>query len=234
MSVDQDNVSKILSVLSHKIRREILLILRMKDEASFTELKNKLDIDTGKLSFHMRSLQPFVEQTETGKYKLSRAGEAAVRAIRDIESWAESSGVKQQPEVQLPLASFGRRALAFVTDFAIMFALAALLLFSTVFYAGGNLIVIVFNVFFIALGLIWAYSTLFEGFNGQTVGKALFRLKVVQTDGRKLSYDHAAIRNFGKVVLLFDLIFGYSLNDPRFIRYMDRFAGTTVIDLTKH
>jgi uncharacterized RDD family membrane protein YckC len=89
-------------------------------------------------------------------------------------------------------------------------------------------------VLFVALGILWVYSTLLEGFNGQSIGKSLFGLKVVQTDGRKLSYDHAAVRNFGKVLLPFDLFFGWMLNDRRFIRYFDKFAGTTVIDLRKH
>jgi len=191
-----------------------------------------LNIDTGKLSFHMRSLQPFVEQTITGKYKLSRAGENAVRVIRDVESWAEVTNINNKSPSQLPLASFRRRVYAFLFDFAIMAAVASALLLETVLSTAG--IGIVLNLLFIALGLIWIYSTLFEGFNGQTLGKLVFGLKVVQTDGRKLSYDHAAIRNFGKVLLPFDLAFGYMLNDQRFIRYFDKFAGTTVIDLRKH
>jgi uncharacterized RDD family membrane protein YckC len=234
MAADEENVSKVLSVLSHRIRREVLLILRERGESSFTDLMNTLNIDTGKLSFHIRSLQPFVEQTETGKYKLSRAGEAAVRIIRDVESWAEVADVNRKAS-QLPLASFRKRAFAFLVDFAIMFALAMLLLLETVIsLVPGNWFVITLNVLFVALSILWVYSTMLEGFNGQSIGKRLFGLKVVQTDGRKLSYDHAAVRNFGKVLLPFDLVFGYMLNDPRFIRYFDKFAGTTVIDLRKH
>ena len=233
MAVDQENVSKILSVLSHRIRREILLILREKGESSFTDLMNTLKIDTGKLSFHIRSLQPFIEQTETGKYKLSRAGIDAVRAIRDVESWAEVADVNRKAS-QLPLAPFKKRAYAFLVDFAIMFALSVLLLLQTVFsLAAGNWTVIL-TLLFVALGILWVYSTLLEGFSGQSIGKRVFGLKVVQTDGRKLSYDHAAVRNFGKVLLPFDLLFGYWIKDPKFIRYFDKFAGTTVIDLRKH
>jgi hypothetical protein len=55
----------------------------------------------------------------------------------------------------------------------------------------------------------------------------------VQTDNRKISYEHAAVRDFGKVLLPFDLIVGYVINDKKFIRYFDKFAGTTVIDLRK-
>ena len=233
MSVDQENVSKILAVLSHRIRREILLILREKGESSFTDLMNTLKIDTGKLSFHIRSLQPFIEQTKTGKYKLSRAGEDAVRVISDVESWAEVADVNRKAS-QLPLASFKKRAYAFLVDFAIMFALSALLLLQTVFsLAAGNWTVIL-TLLFVALGIMWIYSTLLEGFSGQSIGKRVLGLKVVQTDGRKLSYDHAAVRNFGKVLLPFDLLFGYWIKDPKFTRYFDKFAGTTVIDLRKH
>jgi len=79
MAVNQENVSKVLSVLSHPLRRDILLDLSNNGEQSFTDLLNMLKVDTGKLSFHLRALSPFIEQTSSGKYKLSRAGEAAVR-----------------------------------------------------------------------------------------------------------------------------------------------------------
>lgn len=234
MAVDQENVSKVLSVLSHKIRREILLILCEKGESSFTELMNTLKIDTGKLSFHIRSLSPFIEQTENGKYKLSRAGEDAVRVVKDVESWAEVADVNRKA-TQLPLASFRKRTIAFLIDFSIMFALTMLLFLQTVTsVVTGSAIIVTLNLLFIALGILWIYSTLLEGFKGQSIGKRALGLKVLQTDGRKLSYDHAAVRNFGKVLLPFDLLFGYMIDDPRFIRYFDKFAGTTVIDLRKH
>jgi uncharacterized RDD family membrane protein YckC len=83
---------------------------------------------------------------------------------------------------------------------------------------------------FILLALLWGYSTLLEGFNGQTIGKRVIGLKVVRTDGKKMSYDHAAVRNFGKAFLLpFDLLVG--IKHESFLRYFDKFAGTTVIDL---
>jgi uncharacterized RDD family membrane protein YckC len=82
------------------------------------------------------------------------------------------------------------------------------------------------------LFLFWAYLTLLEGFAGQSLGKRIIGLKVMRLDGKKLLYDHAAVRNFGKAFLLpFDLFFGLRLKDERFVRYFDKFAGTTVIDL---
>ncbi len=92
------------------------------------------------------------------------------------------------------------------------------------------------TVLFITVGLLWLYSTLLEGFNGQSIGKRITGLKVVRTDGKKMSYDHAAIRNFGKVlpILPFDLLLGWRIKNTAFMRYFDKFAGTTVIDLRLH
>src|SRR4030066_1583921 len=128
MAVDQGNVSKVLSVLSHPLRREILLDLSNSNESSFTDLLNLLKVDTGKLSFHLRSLAAFIEQTPTGKYKLSRAGESAVRVIHDVEGWAEVADV-QRKESQLPLASFKNRAFAFLIDFSLMLAITMAITF---------------------------------------------------------------------------------------------------------
>jgi len=233
MAVDQDSVSKVIAVLSHPLRREILLILSNRGEGSFTDLLNVLKVDTGKLSFHLRTLSAFIEQTPTGKYKLSRTGENAVRVIMDVESWAEVADVNRKAK-QLPLASFAKRTLAFITDFLLMLAITILLTFPQILSIASR------NVFsaelstllLITLGLLWVYSTLLEGFNGQSLGKRLTGLKAVRTDGKKLSYDHAAIRNFGKAFLLpFDIMVGLGLKNKEFVRYFDKFAGTTVINL---
>jgi uncharacterized RDD family membrane protein YckC/DNA-binding transcriptional ArsR family regulator len=233
MAVEQDDVSKILSILSHPLRREILLTLSEEGDCSFTDLLNILKVDTGKLSFHLRALSAFIEQTPMAKYRLRRAGENAVRVIKDVESWAEVADVERKA-TQLPLASFRRRAYAFLVDFLIIFAITILILLPQVFsFLSGNF----FNIgdsaiVFGTLGLFWAYSTLLEGFNGQSLGKRVIGLQVVRTDGKKATYDQAAVRNFGKSFLLpFDLIGGLRIKNEKFLRYFDRFACTTVIDL---
>ena len=238
MSVDQGNVSKVLSVLSHPLRREILLDLSNNNESSFTDLLNLLKVDTGKLSFHLRALSPFIEQTPSGKYKLSRAGESAVRVIHDVESWAEVADVQGKAST-LPLASFRNRAFAFLIDFALILAITGaitlvpqlLSLSVEQFLSSG-----IGSLLFITIGLLWLYSTLLEGFNGQSLGKRIIGLKVVRTDGKKMSYDHAAIRNFGKILPLlpFDLLIGWRIKNTAFMRYFDKFAGTTVINLRSH
>jgi uncharacterized RDD family membrane protein YckC len=235
MSVDQGNVSKVLSVLSHPIRREILLDLSNNGESSFTDLLNMLKVDTGKLSFHLRSLAPFIEQTSNGKYRLSRAGESAVRVIHDVEGWAEAADVQGKAS-SLPLASFKNRAFAFLIDFSLILAMTAAITFIPDLLSisqPGFLNNRISALLFITIGLLWLYSTLLEGFNGQSIGKRAIGLKVVRTDGKKMSYDHAAVRNFGKVLPLlpFDLLIGWRIKNSAFMRYFDKFAGTTVINL---
>lgn len=233
MAAKQENVSRILSVLSHPIRRDILLILSDKEECSFTDLMNALNVDTGKLSFHIRSLAAFLEQTPSGRYRLSKVGLNAILMIRDLESWAEDASLERKASM-LPLASFRRRTLAFLIDFAIMLAITALITLPSTFslLTAGSLFRLEPSIILSALVLLWLYSTLLEGFKGQSLGKRIVGLKVVRIDDKTLSYDYAAVRNFGKAFLLpFDLVIGWRFKDERFIRYFDKFVGTTVVDL---
>jgi uncharacterized RDD family membrane protein YckC/DNA-binding transcriptional ArsR family regulator len=233
MAINQENVSKILSILSHTLRREILLNLNEKGECSFTDLMNALNVDTGKLSFHIRSLSVFLEQTPTGRYKLSKAGENAIRLIKDLEAWAVEAEVARKTST-LPLATFKRRVLAFLIDFFMILAITIIITLPntlSLFTAPGAFRLDI-NIIVFLTALLWGYSTLLEGFAGQTLGKRIVGLKVVRIDGKRLFYDHAAVRNFGKAFLLpFDLLIGLRLKDKRFVRYFDKFAGTTVIDL---
>jgi uncharacterized RDD family membrane protein YckC len=233
MEANKDIVSKILSALSHTLRRKILSNLSEKQELSFTDLMNALEVDTGKLSFHIRSLDGFLEQTSSGKYRLSQLGENSVGVIKNIESWAVAENMGKQAQV-LPVAELKTRVFASLIDFGISFmafivagiapGLLPLFISGSVFRLDTNWI------FFLLV--LWTYLTLFEGFAGQSLGKRILRLRVVRVDGRRLSYDCAAVRNFGKVFLLpFDLYLGHRLKDEKFIRYFDRFAGTTVIRL---
>ena len=233
MAVNQRKVSKIISILANPIRRKILLRLSDKDECSFTELLNVFKVDTGTLSFHLRALSTFMERTPNGKYKLNRTGEHAVRIIMDVESWAEVADVPRKSS-HLPLASFKKRTLAYLIDFLLITTITTIIMFPqsihilTISFLSTELTA----VLFITLGFFWIYSTLLEGFNGQTIGKRLTGLKVVRADGQKISYDHAAIRNFGKAFLLpLDVIIGTQIKTAEFIRYFDKFAGTTVINL---
>ena len=229
----QENISRILTVLSHPLRRAILLDLSENGERSFTDLMHFLNIDTGKLSFHLRSLSGLIEQTSNGKYKLTKSGENAIRLVRDLESWAVEADLARHT-LSLPFASLKKRAYACLLDYVIVFSVFAIATLLTAVFSSvaGNPFRLDINILFFVV-VFWVYSTLLEGFAGQTLGKRIVGLTVVRFDGKKVSYDQAAVRNIGKIFLLlpFDLFIGHRLNDKSCIRYFDKFAGTTVIDL---
>jgi uncharacterized RDD family membrane protein YckC len=228
MEADEEKISKILSVLSHPLRRQILLYLSEEKKVSFTDLAKAFVVDTGRLSFHLRTLEAFVEQTQAGKYKLSSLGRNAVVLIRDVEAWDIEIEATARTFIR-PLAKGRKRAGAFLIDFFITFTL--FLALSNVFYPITLQFIFNVNIAFF-LVLFWGYSTLFESFKGQTLGKKLMHIKVVRTDGKDPTNDQAALRNFGKTFLLpFDLASGLKQKDKRFMRFFDKFTGTTVIDL---
>jgi uncharacterized RDD family membrane protein YckC len=194
---------------------------------------NALAIDTGKLSFHIRNLEGLIAQTSTGKYALTKMGENAVHFTKDVGSWAMQAEVTRSPTI-LPVTTLLKRSYAFLVDFALVFSFSMITeivpnLFTAI--ASGGAVFLDLNIVYFLI-LFWIYFTLLEGFAGQSLGKRLLRIKVIRVDGKNLSYDYAAVRNFGKAFLLpIDLLLGQRLKDARFARYFDKFAGTTVIDL---
>ncbi len=229
MSLNDENISKVLLILSHKIRRGILLSLLEKKEMSFSELMNILEIDTGRMSFHLRNLKLFLDQTPTGKYKLNKFGQSALRILKDAEALSIDVDFLESKSSRY-VAKFSKRALAFVVDMGVTFTiLITVSLIAEVFVLFTGQFLFHQN-FFLFLVLLWLYSTLLEGYGGQTVGKYLFMIKAVGITSKKLSYDAAAVRSFGKCfVLPIDLLIGLRLDDKRFIRFFDKYSGTTVI-----
>lgn len=83
----------------------------------------------------------------------------------------------------------------------------------------------------------FAYSALLEGFwNGQTIGKRLFHLRVIDQDGLPLRIEQAWVRNLMRVVDALPLAYlvgGLSvLSSPLMQRFGDRVAGTVVVRQT--
>ena len=54
------------------------------------------------------------------------------------------------------------------------------------------------NIFLAAYG----YFTILDSYKGQTLGKYVFKIRVVKIDGGKLGILDSAVRNIGKVFLL--------------------------------
>lgn len=98
---ETDEYDKIFAALKHPVRRQILLFLGERDEASFTQIQSTLGIDdTGLVSYHLKELAPLVEQSERGKYSLSVEGQAGVELFRKVEREKQMSSVAFRSEAE--------------------------------------------------------------------------------------------------------------------------------------
>lgn len=138
---------------------------------------------------------------------------------------------------RLPLAGPASRLYAMLLDGAIVLGMVngiGLLVYWIFAKAPGfGFMVITLAEF--AIGL--AYSAVLEGFwNGQTIGKRLFHLRVIDQTGLPLRIEQAWVRNLMRVLdaLPFAyLVGGISvLSSPVMQRFGDRVAGTLVVRQT--
>ncbi len=134
---------------------------------------------------------------------------------------------------RLPLAGPASRLYAMLLDIAIVLGTVngvGLLVYWIFAKAPG------FGVMVITLGefaIGFAYGALLEGFwNGQTIGKRLFHLRVIDQAGLPLRIEQAWARNLMRVfdALPFAYLIGgiSALSNPLMQRFGDRLAGTLV------
>ena len=90
--IDEDDIFK---SLGHDVRRDIIKILG-ENPLSFTEIINNLKtIDSPTLSYHLKSLQPLLQQ-KTNKYELSEIGEAAFNLLSKTDESVRISRYKRK------------------------------------------------------------------------------------------------------------------------------------------
>jgi DNA-binding transcriptional ArsR family regulator len=97
---ETDDYDRIFSALKHPVRRQILLFLELKGEASFAEIQKDQGVDdTGLLSYHLKELSPLVTQSVRGRYSLSETGWASLALFRRVEAERQSVSGAVEREV---------------------------------------------------------------------------------------------------------------------------------------
>lgn len=144
-------------------------------------------------------------------------------------------------QVQFQTAGLGSRAAAHIVDLAIL-AIVNTILFASLYYSSlklwsGFLGLGQYFVAIISLAVFlinWGYFVALEYFwSGQTIGKRVVGLKVVQENGQSVTFLSAIIRNLFRLVD--SLPAGYLLGalvcffHPQHKRIGDLVAGTVVI-----
>ena len=151
----------------------------------------------------------------------------------------EGAGLESGP-LEITLASWGDRFLAWLVDFILVSVGLAILFFlisipfwfsyygnmERVFRDGGPLPYIISS-----LGLL-AYWIYFESTTGQSIGKRLLKIKTTDLDGRKIDTKSAVIESFGKAFLLpLDVVLGWIFTNDKRQRIFNRITNTIVIKL---
>jgi DNA-binding transcriptional ArsR family regulator len=109
---ETNEYDEIFAALKHPVRREILLYLDKKGEASFTDIQQEVGIDdTGRMSYHLKELSPLVEQSKRGKYCLSEVGQAGVVLFRKVEREHQRSFVTIRTEIEKYLSQTIKKSL---------------------------------------------------------------------------------------------------------------------------
>lgn len=245
---------EIFAVLGHRFRLAILDLLHENVELSYTELLDMLGIDEGLLNFHLRKMRKLIRTTDAKTYMLSDMGKTAHVLIQAVQGKAATSEEAAITTIGIPVGLtlpadiMGRRILAFLVD-------AAIIMVSTGLLFDKNFLKLISDIFQLQFGellvseftyqTIASYSHLFfaayiiftilEAYKGQTLGKFLFKIRVVKvrmaTDSRgRISLMDSAVRNIGKVFLLpLDILLGVIFYSRRgYLRFFDYYTRTTV------
>ena len=80
--------------------------------------------------------------------------------------------------------------------------------------------------------LFFAYWSMMECLTGQSIGKKVFHLRLVSTDGGAASLKNVLVSSFGKAFLLpFDVVFGWIFTNQDRQRMFNRISDTIVIKM---
>jgi len=152
----------------------------------------------------------------------------------------------EQVSIRFPVAGLGSRFLALFADSVVQAVAYAVLILVFVLIAtsapktvGGELSHtgekwLIAGIILFHFLMYWGYFTLFETvWNGQTPGKKLFKIRVIQQSGRQITFFEAMTRNLIRVVDMFPGLYLTGvitmLCNRRHQRLGDLAAGTLVV-----
>ncbi|KAF5430874.1 putative membrane protein YckC, RDD family [Candidatus Methanophagaceae archaeon] len=126
------------------------------------------------------------------------------------------------------LAKWETRFWAWLIDILLVEVLLSFITNSSGFFCDFEFISIA--SFGISGVLMFAYWTLLEGYNGQSIGKMALGLKVTDRNGRKIEFGVAALESCGKAFILpLDCLIGWLAMPNSKLRLFNRISDTIVI-----
>jgi DNA-binding transcriptional ArsR family regulator len=119
-ATDDSLEESIFKTLSHQKRRDVLRFIGESGEATFTEIKNSVEIeDSPDLSYHLNALNYLVIQKE-GKYRLSELGHDAYNLVCKTATYTASNSVINFLRKQIPAVVIANAILWAAAIFAVL------------------------------------------------------------------------------------------------------------------
>ncbi len=138
--------------------------------------------------------------------------------------------------MQIDMNHWLLRIIAIIIDGVIVGIVVAILwLFFSLALVLTGLVAAFWSLFVLGSGILWViYAVILESAWGATVGKRIIGLRVQTVRGSRPMINQLIIRNISKIIpplVIVDWLIGIATPGDRRQKYLDRVAGTTVIQI---
>ena len=134
------------------------------------------------------------------------------------------------------LAKWRDRFFAWIVDFIIISSISTLVFFLSFQYLNQNFEDFITNdgMYVPSSIMFFSYWIILEYKTGQTLGKKMFNLKIVNIDGKKPNLVSIILSSFWKSFILpIDMIFGLIFTNEKRQRIFNKLGNTIIIKLKK-
>lgn len=146
------------------------------------------------------------------------------KEIADDADFCPACGARQNVS-ELVLATWGERFLAFIIDAILVGMVAGII--RPVYWMPTHMPFIDLGVSNVLLFLYWAFL---EGTQGQSLGKKVMRIKVVDLRGGAIDMSKSLYQAIGKAFLMpLDVIIGWLMYSEKQQRLFNYLSGTIVV-----
>ncbi len=96
----EDKEEILINALTHRVRRDILRLIKSRGSATYTHILDRTELPTGMLNYHLKQLTGFIEKNESDAYQLTPLGERAVTLLESIQTDGLDEYFKKSKQVQ--------------------------------------------------------------------------------------------------------------------------------------
>ncbi len=244
------DLDEFLTAIGHPLRRQILETVYETPGVAYSQILARVNISSGKLNFHLQKLNPFLAQID-GQYQISNEGLKLYRTWKMLEGRVSGT---EATKAETPGLYFGRRTFSFLIDLILILSLlfiaadlASAFTLVPAWWLGGipvplfmnriidmffvypDLTVVLIRAFIVAI--LWMYFTLLEGYRGQTLGKMILGIRIVDVSGARFAQHPAAVRALTKVLILpIDILVGLiKSRKSGFLRFFGQYTRSWVV-----